>query len=316
MLTQRLSLPESAYPEAQDVIRFYRALLDETRALPGVKSAGLLRSLPLGESIGDWGIDVEGYDEQALGSAQADWQVASEGAAETLGERLVSGRLLSRADDEKAPDVALINEAMARRYWAGQDPVGRRLRIGSPQRPWVTVVGVVGDVRHNGITGVVKAKFYRSYAQFHRSRGGRHARPGAGREDGRRPARARRADPGRRATPRPGGPGVAGADARRDRRWLDHRAPARLARAVALRRPGRPAVRGRRLRGPRDGRRGAPPGDRRAHGARGAASNVSRLVLGEGLAAVGSGLALGLVAAAFLSRSLGSLLHDVRPLDP
>ena len=61
---------------------------------------------------------------------------------------------------------------MARRYWAGQDPVGRRLRIGSPQRPWVTVVGVVGDVRHNGITGVVKAKFYRSYAQFHRSRGG------------------------------------------------------------------------------------------------------------------------------------------------
>ena len=166
----------SAYPDAESVIRFYRALLDETRALPGVESAGLLRSLPLGESIGDWGIDVEGYDEQALGSAQADWQVASEGAAETLGERLVSGRWLSRADDENAADVAVINQAMARRYWDGQDPLGRRFRIGSPDRPWVSVVGVVGDVRHNGITGVVKAKFYRSYAQFHRSRGGRPTR--------------------------------------------------------------------------------------------------------------------------------------------
>jgi putative ABC transport system permease protein len=135
VLTQRLSLPRSTYPEALDVVRFYRALLQETRALPGVGSAGLLRSLPLGESIGDWGIDVEGYDEQALGSAQADWQVASEGAAETTGERLVSGRLLAGADDENAPDVAVINQAMARRYWSGQDPLGRRFRIGSRTRP-------------------------------------------------------------------------------------------------------------------------------------------------------------------------------------
>jgi hypothetical protein len=133
-----------------------------------VKGAGLLRSLPLGESIGDWGIDVEGYDEQALGSANADWQVASEGTAEALGERLESGRWLAREDDENAPDVAVVNQAMARRFWAGQDPLGRRFRIGPPGRPWVTVVGVAGDVRHNGITGVVKAKFYRPYTQFHR----------------------------------------------------------------------------------------------------------------------------------------------------
>jgi hypothetical protein len=53
--------------------------------------------------------------------------------------------------------VALVNEAMARRYWGNLDPIGRRFRIGSPQRPWVTVVGVVGDVHHNGIDGVVKA---------------------------------------------------------------------------------------------------------------------------------------------------------------
>jgi predicted permease len=65
----------------------------------------------------------------------------------------------------------VINQAMARKYWSGQDPLGRQFRIGSPKRPMVTVVGVVGDVRHNGITGVVKPKFYRPHAQFHRVTG-------------------------------------------------------------------------------------------------------------------------------------------------
>ena len=317
VLTQRLSLPESAYPEALDVIRFYRALLDETRALPGVKSAGLLRSLPLGESIGDWGIDVEGYDEQALGSAQADWQVASEGGGEALGERLVSGRQLSRADDENAPDVALINEAMARRYWAGQDPLGRRFRIGPPSRPWVTVVGVVGDVRHNGITGVVKAKFYRSYAQFHRSRGGRATRDLA------------------LVVKTDGDPLALAAPIREAVRRLDPAVPVsrvRTLEAIVSGSIAAPRLASRVLSlfavlavllcavgvygvlamGVAERRQEI--GVRMALGAR--AGNVSGLVLGEGLAAVGSGVLLGLVAAAFLSRFLASLLHGVRPLDP
>jgi predicted permease len=317
VLTQRLSLPRSAYPEALDVIRFYRALLDETRALPGVKSAGLLRSLPLGESIGDWGIDVEGYDEQALGSANADWQVASEGSAETLRERLVRGRLLGRADDENAPDVAVINEAMARRYWAGQDPVGRRFRIGPPSRPWVEVIGIVGDVRHNGITGTVKAKFYRPYSQFHRSRGGNATRDLAlvVRTDG---------DPLRLAAP-----------IREAVRGLDPSVPVSRVRTLDAVVSGSIAtprlasivlglfaalavllcavgVYGVLAMGVAERRQEI--GVRMALGAQ--AASVTRMVLGEGLAAVGSGLALGLVAAAFLSRFLESLLHGVRPLDP
>jgi predicted permease len=316
VLTQRLSLPRSGYPESEDVIRFYRRLLDETRALPGVESAGVLRSLPLGESIGDWGIDVDGYDEQALGSAQADWQVASEGAAETVGERLVSGRLLARTDDESAPDVAVVNEAMAKRYWPGQDPLGRRFRIGNPQRPWVAVVGVVADVRHNGITGVVKAKFYRPHAQFHRSRGG--------------PTRDMAL-----VVKSVGDPLALVGPIREVVRRLDPTVPVARVRTLASVVAGSIAaprlaslvlslfavvavalcavgVYGVLAMGVAERRQEI--GVRLALGAEAAA--VGRLVLGEGLAAVGAGLGLGLAAAALLSRLLVSLLHGVRPLDP
>jgi len=316
VLTQRLSLPARAYPKAEDVIRFYRALLDETRALPGVRGAGLLRSLPLGESIGDWGIDVEGYDEQALGSASADWQVASEGSAETLGERLVSGRWLGRGDDENAPDVAVVNQAMARRFWAGQDPLGRRFRIGPPERPWVTVVGIAGDVRHNGITGVVKAKFYRPYTQFHRSRG----------NPTRDLALVVKADADPRALAAPIREVVKRLDPAvpvsrvRTLEDIEHGSIAapRLASlvlslfAVLAMLLSAVGVYGVLAMGVAERRQEI--GVRMALGAR--PGSVSRLVLGEGLAAVGFGLALGLVAAAYLSRLLGGLLHDVRPLDP
>jgi putative ABC transport system permease protein len=176
VLTLRLALAESAYPQPEQVVAFYRALLDEVRALPGVRHAGMVRALPLGHTIGDWGLQIEG---QAIGVQHGsrhfvpgDWQVASDGAAEALGERLQRGRLIERTDTAEGEQVAVINAAMARKYWPDQDPIGRRFRMGGRQdRPWISVVGVVGDVRHNGITGVVKPKFYRPHAQFHRVTG-------------------------------------------------------------------------------------------------------------------------------------------------
>jgi hypothetical protein len=97
--------------------------------------------------------------------------VATAGGPESLGERLVAGRWLAETDREGAEDVALINEAMAHKYWQGANALGRRFRQGPPDRPWITVVGVVGDVRHNAIDGDVKPKFYRAFGQWHRSSG-------------------------------------------------------------------------------------------------------------------------------------------------
>jgi predicted permease len=172
VLTARLSLPETGYAEPEKVVAFYRSLLERVRALPGVTSAGIVRLLPLGAPIGDWGLDVDGFVEAPGQGAKGDWQVASDGALEALGERIVRGRAFTAADTADSQPVALVNETMARTYWPGRDALGGRIRQGSnPERPWATVVGIVGDVRHNGVTVPIKEKFYRPHGQFHLSTG-------------------------------------------------------------------------------------------------------------------------------------------------
>jgi putative ABC transport system permease protein len=172
VLTMRLALPASQYDTPEKTVQFWDTLVGRVRALPGVERAGYLRVLPLASAIGDWGLQVEGYQPPPGVGSPGDWQVASAGGPEALGERLVSGRWLTDADTIGAPDVALINEAMARKYWADQDPLGRRFRMGGGDAsPLIAVVGVVADVRHNGITDEIKAKFYRPIGQFHESAG-------------------------------------------------------------------------------------------------------------------------------------------------
>ena len=105
-------------------------------------------------------------------NAKGDWQIVTDGYLEAMGERVIRGRSITSADTTDGQLVALINEEMARRYWSGRDPIGGRFAIGAnPQRPLVTVVGIVADVHHNGIAAVVKEKFYVPHRQWHRSVG-------------------------------------------------------------------------------------------------------------------------------------------------
>jgi predicted permease len=177
VLTLQIRPPEAKYAKPESVVAFYRALLERVRTLPGVRAAGIIRSLPLAAEIGDWGLDLEGYEETPGHNAKGDWQVASDGAFEALGERLVRGRTLAASDTADALPVVLVNETLARTYWSGQDPIGKRLRMGSMEgRPWMTVVGLLKDERHNGVTAAIKEKFYVPYAQFPRARDGDAAR--------------------------------------------------------------------------------------------------------------------------------------------
>jgi putative ABC transport system permease protein len=168
-LTMRLALPATTYDTPEKVVNFYDRLLSEARSTPGVKVAGLIRLLPLAAPIGDWGLIVDGYTPPAGLGTPGDWQVASDGALEAMGERLIDGRDLLPSDTLGAENVALVNEAMAKKYWEGRSAIGGRFKMGGPKAPWITVVGIVGNVTHNGITTEIKPKFYRAVKQWSQS---------------------------------------------------------------------------------------------------------------------------------------------------
>jgi putative ABC transport system permease protein len=172
VLTMKVALPQASYPQPEQVVAFYARLMERIRAVPGVLAAGAARSLPLDSTIGDFGLRIDGYVPPPGTNAKGDWQIATDGYLQAMGERIVRGRGIESTDTSDSQLVGLVNEEMARRYWPGRDPIGGRFRIGGGgDRPWVTVVGIVGDVRHNGITSVVKEKFYVPHTQWHRSLG-------------------------------------------------------------------------------------------------------------------------------------------------
>ncbi|OFW41494.1 MAG: hypothetical protein A3J29_02265, partial [Acidobacteria bacterium RIFCSPLOWO2_12_FULL_67_14b] len=173
LLTLKLSLPTARYDTPEKVVDFYRTLVDRVRALPGAQAAGVVRSLPLATTIGDYGLDVEGFEETPGHNAKGDWQIVSDGAFEAMGTRLARGRWFTAADTTATQPVAVVNETLARTYWKDSNAVvGGRIRIGSMRNPWVTVVGIVADERHNGVTGIVKEKFYIPHSQWHVVTGG------------------------------------------------------------------------------------------------------------------------------------------------
>ncbi len=170
VLTMRLALPQASYQKPEEVVTFYQQLIERVRRVPGVQSAGMIRSLPLGSTIGDSGVMVDGYVPPPGVFAKGDWQIATDGYIESMGERILRGRAFTDADRTGTQLVAMVNEEMARRYWPGRDALGGRFRL-RPKSQWVTVVGIVADVKHNGITGVVKEKFYVPHTQWHVSVG-------------------------------------------------------------------------------------------------------------------------------------------------
>ncbi len=92
VMTMRVALPSTSYANAEQVVLFYQRLLERVRQLPGVRAAGAARSLPLGSTIGDFGLRVEGYDPPPGTNAKGDWQIVTEGYLEAMGERVIRGR--------------------------------------------------------------------------------------------------------------------------------------------------------------------------------------------------------------------------------
>jgi predicted permease len=168
VLTMRVTISGVKYRTNENVVHFFDELQRRVNALPGVEAAGIVRALPLATTVGDYFIDVEGFDESPGREAKGDLQVVSHGAFQAMGTRLVRGRWFTEADTMSSVPVVVVNETMARTYWT--DPaavVGGRIRLGSAvARPWATVVGIVADERHQGVTAIIKEKFFVPHVQW------------------------------------------------------------------------------------------------------------------------------------------------------
>jgi predicted permease len=146
MLVATLSAPQDAYPQPDDVRRFYRRILERLEAIPGVEGAGFVSRLPIYPG-GEQPILI---DRAPLPAAQvsAGDVIVSPGYFQAMRIPLLRGRMLR--DQDSADMLALISDALARSGWPGQDPVGKRFKFlpESPQRSWFVVAGVVGDVKN------------------------------------------------------------------------------------------------------------------------------------------------------------------------
>jgi putative ABC transport system permease protein len=171
VLTATLELPFSKYGSPPLVIGFYQRLLRDLASAPGVVAAAVASDVPMAESdLFTPAFRVEGQPTQPGRPApRADFHVASEGYFRALGISLVEGRAFTPRDDHAAPQVVVVNQELARRWWPGRSAVGRRIAIDLPRRQgWSTVVGVAGDVTQGGLAARPHPAFYLPFLQVPR----------------------------------------------------------------------------------------------------------------------------------------------------
>jgi putative ABC transport system permease protein len=165
LLTMQISLPQPKYSTGAQMESFHRQTLGRIETLPGVEAAGLINMLPLGG--GDSDFPAFSIDGQASTPA-AGWftnsiSVVSPGYFRAMGTPLLRGRLFDAHDSEQSEPVVIVNEAAARRYWQGRDPVGSR--ISALNAYFFLVVGVVADVRHQGLESETNPRVYLPHTQ-------------------------------------------------------------------------------------------------------------------------------------------------------
>jgi putative ABC transport system permease protein len=172
LLTFRLSLPPTQYANDDAQRGFFTRLLQRLDAQPGVQAAGLTISLPPYLLAMTDNFTVEGQVVPPDRSAPlGPLLFVNETYFSALGAPLVRGRFFTERDDDKTAEVVIINETLAKQFFPGVDPVGRRLKNGGPERPigpnnkWRTIVGVVGDINYSGLDAPPEPVVYYPFRQ-------------------------------------------------------------------------------------------------------------------------------------------------------
>ncbi|HEX6107186.1 MAG TPA: ABC transporter permease [Gemmatimonadales bacterium] len=173
VLTARVELSPVRYERSDQIRRFYDELIRRLEELPGVGSAAAVRALPMtGQlEIGDWSFLQEGrFSSPPLPTewTPADWQVVTPEYFRTMGIPVLQGRGVEDGDRIGAPGAVVINQTLARQVWPAGDAVGQRILLGGGGTDSIyrTVVGVVGDVRHRGLSADPRPEMYLPHQQF------------------------------------------------------------------------------------------------------------------------------------------------------
>ena len=160
VLAANISFPRAAYPTKASELAFFEAAVERLRRAPGIQQAAFATGLPM---RGAWtsGFELERAEPRAADTPmeQAGFQAVSSGYFETLGIRLLHGRALADSDRSGAMPVAVVGQAFGRKFLGGRDPIGWRFRRGQ-KFPWITVVGVVADIRRGGQAASIEPQVY------------------------------------------------------------------------------------------------------------------------------------------------------------
>jgi putative ABC transport system permease protein len=168
LLTMRLALPVAKYQQPPQRIALYEQLTERVRSLPGVRDAAAISDIFLSKTPNSGVFTIEGRPPRPE-EAQIETPIdaVTPGYFKVMGIPLTRGRDFTAQDGFDAPPVVIVNENMAQRFWPNEDPVGKRFRYGGPdsQAPWMTVVGVVGDMRRTGYDAPVRYETFLPHAQ-------------------------------------------------------------------------------------------------------------------------------------------------------
>jgi putative ABC transport system permease protein len=167
-LTFEISLPKMQYPDDSSIVRFNNEAQRRITALPGVQAAGFSTILPLAGTNSDYSFAIEGRpSDNNSPSPDEERRQVSPDYLRALETPLIKGRFFTTADNADAPLVIIVNQAFAKKFWPNEDALGKRIVMGgmSDDPKWITIVGIVGDIRHFGLDIDPKPEMYVPFAQ-------------------------------------------------------------------------------------------------------------------------------------------------------
>ncbi len=165
LLSLEYRLPRSKYKEAAGQWNFHRQVMERIQEVPGVQSVSLVRGLPFSGNGGSTAIVLPDREPPAKGQEpEVMFNTAMPNYFETIGIPFIKGRLFSTQDQINTPTVLIINQTMAQRFWPGQDPLGKQVKLVEDDTTG-TIVGIVGDAKHYWMEEVQRPQMYAAYSQ-------------------------------------------------------------------------------------------------------------------------------------------------------